>query len=130
MRVMRHWHRLHRDVVDALSLEVFNLELWSSGSVPVHSRGTWNCVIFMVPSKPFYDSMNTLLKLQHGLFAVIFSLDIFAYTMLQKSKLHYSLEENRSFSVCLPRRLFTFALMLYLKTLNARKFQVTILNII
>jgi len=43
VRVMRHWHRLPRKVVDALSLETFKARLDRTPDravgVPVHCRG-------------------------------------------------------------------------------------------
>ena len=58
MRVVRHWHRLHREVVDAPSLEVFEARLdgalsnlvWWKVSLPM--AGGLELVIFKVPSNP------------------------------------------------------------------------------
>jgi len=54
MRVVKHWHRLPREIVDAPSLEVFKSRL----EVHILGRG-FDWMIFQGPfqSKPFYDSM-------------------------------------------------------------------------
>ena len=54
--MVRHWHRLPREAVDAPSPEVFNARLdgalgnlvWWEVSLPM--AGGWNWVIFKVPS--------------------------------------------------------------------------------
>jgi len=58
MRVVKHWHRLPREAMDALSPEVFKARLDGALSNLVQwkmscswQRG-WNCMIFMVPSNP------------------------------------------------------------------------------
>ena len=65
IRVVRHWHRLPRDVVVALSLQMPKVmldgALSTDGavSVPAHCR-EWEEMAFKSPlqSKPFCDSMN------------------------------------------------------------------------
>jgi len=54
MRVVKHWHRLPREVADARSLEVFKarldgaLSIWSGGRCPCPWQGGWNQTIFKV----------------------------------------------------------------------------------
>ncbi|NWW55037.1 WIPF1 protein, partial [Pedionomus torquatus] len=56
VRVVRHWHKLSRETVDAPSLEVFQARLdevlrtWSSGRCPCPWQGGWNSMMFKVPS--------------------------------------------------------------------------------
>ena len=57
MRVVRHWHRLPSEAVDAPSLEALKARLDGAvsslglGGVPAYSRG-WDWVSFKVPSNP------------------------------------------------------------------------------
>ena len=62
---MRHWNRSPREVVDALSLEVFkarldgalsNLVYWEE-SLPMAIRFELNGLKSPFQSKPFYDSV-------------------------------------------------------------------------
>jgi len=65
MRVVKHWHRLPRDVVDAPSLETFKVRGRGSEQpdlaedVPAYWKGL-DEMIFKGPFQPqlFYDSMK------------------------------------------------------------------------
>jgi len=57
MRAVRHWNRLPREAMDALSLEVLKAKLdggatWSGGQCSCSWQGGWNQMIFKVPSNP------------------------------------------------------------------------------
>jgi len=61
MRVVRHWHRLPREAVDAPSLEVFKTRLDGTLSILVWWKmsllmaGGWNQMIFRVPFNPYHS---------------------------------------------------------------------------
>jgi len=54
VRVVRHWHRLPREAVDAPSLEAFKARLdsliWWVTALPV--AGGWNSAVSKVPCNP------------------------------------------------------------------------------
>jgi len=66
MRVVRHWTRFHREVVNTSSLEMLKVRLdralssliYCSNSLPM--AGGLDCMIFKVSfqHKPFHDSVS------------------------------------------------------------------------
>lgn len=65
MRVLKHWHRLHREVLDAPSLETFQVSLDRALSNPIclwislFIAGVLDYIAFNCPFqlKPLYDSL-------------------------------------------------------------------------
>ena len=63
LRVLKHWHRLPREVVDAPSLETFKVRLDGALSNVIELQkslpmaGGWTRWPSEVPSNPFYDSI-------------------------------------------------------------------------
>lgn len=65
MRVLKHWHRLHREVLDAPSLETFQVSLDRALSNPIclwislFIAGVLDYIAFKCPFqlKPLYDSL-------------------------------------------------------------------------
>jgi len=61
LEVVRHWHRLPREAVDAPSLEVFKARLDGALSSLVWWKmsllmaGGWNQMTFQVPSNPYHS---------------------------------------------------------------------------
>jgi len=66
MRVVKHWHRLSRQAVDAPSLELFKARLdgalstlvWWKGSLPMAGGLEPDDLYGPFQPKPFYDSMR------------------------------------------------------------------------
>lgn len=63
--MLRHWHRLPAENVDAPSLGVLEAkagwdpeQLGLVEAAPAHGRGGWNLIVFKVPSNPEYSMIQ------------------------------------------------------------------------